>query len=440
VKTTRRDFLKKAGLRSAALSTGPFVVRGLGQHHRPNILVIITDDQRADTLTEDYMPFTWSNLVQQGVLFERGFVTTPLCAPCRSSVLTGRLGRHTGVLTNNVLLQETTFVERIHDRGYYTGQVGKFLNPWNGAPWPGYDYWVAHPGGASPYFNPRLNVNGEFAVYEGYITHLLRDFALKFLEQTPEDQPFFLYFAPNAPHAQFHDAPGYEDYYQDLPPHRPPSFNEEDVSDKPAWLQALTLMNRNQIAQVDTRRRQQLQMIRPVDDAIQDIFSLLIDQGRLDNTFVFFMGDNGFFWGEHRVRMGKNRVYEEAQRVPFAVRFPPLAPVKEPRVEHRLVANIDIAPTIYQVAGMPIPAHVDGRSLIPLLRGSSRWRNALLFEGRSNPAFQAIRTERFVYVENTNQRSELYTLGRDPYQLENAADDPDYAELVKELSARLAEF
>jgi len=245
---------------------------------------------------------------------------------------------------------------------------------------------------------------------------------------------------PNAPHAQFHDAPGYEDYYYDLPPHRPPSFNEEDVSDKPAWLQALPLMNNNQIAQVETRRRQQLQMIRPVDDAIQDIFSLLIDQGRLDNTFVFFMGDNGYFWGEHRIPMEKNRVYEEAQRVPFAVRFPPLAPVEEPRVEHRLVANIDIAPTIYQVAGMPIPAHVDGRSLIPLLRGSSRWRSALLFEGRPNPAFQAIRTDRFVYVENTNQRSELYTLGRDPYQLENVADDPGYAELVKELSARLAEF
>jgi hypothetical protein len=128
--TRRREFLKHSGL-VLGLSSG-LAWKGRAAEERPNFLIILTDDQRADTFTPDFMPNT-SALFEAGVRFERGFVTTPLCAPCRSSLLTGKLGRNTGVLDNMTLLQETIFPERLSDSGYFTGLVGKFLNPWNGS-------------------------------------------------------------------------------------------------------------------------------------------------------------------------------------------------------------------------------------------------------------------------------------------------------------------
>src|SRR5262249_17194244 len=151
-------------------------------------------------------------------------------------------------------LQQTTMVERLHQAGYYTGHVGKFLNAWDGSPRPEYDYWVAHPGGTSPYYDPRLNVNGKWGKVVGYITYLFRDYALEFLNQAPPNQPFLLYFAPNAPHHPAEPAPGDEELYADLPRHRPPSFNEPDASGKPTWLQNTRPLNNRQIALSDDFR------------------------------------------------------------------------------------------------------------------------------------------------------------------------------------------
>lgn len=402
---------------------------------RPNILIILSDDQRYDTLNSQFMPNTQAMIVDQGIWFEQGFVTTPLCAPSRSSILTGKYGRNTGVLRNSELLMERTFVQRLHRAGYHTGLVGKFLNPWDGSPWPGFDYWVAFPGGASRYFDPLLNINGRRREVPGYMTYILRDYALQFLNQVPEDQPFVLLFTPNAPHGPFTPAPEHEDLYPDLPPHRPPNFNEEDVSDKPAWIQALPRFSRMQINAIDDRQRRQVQMLKSLDDAVGDILTQLEKQRKLDNTFVVYLSDNGFFWGEHRIPMGKNRVYEPSQRVPFAIRYPKL--IGKPRVESRLVANIDLAPTIYELAGVPTPPDVDGRSLIPLLKGTDEWRDALVLEGAPNPPYEAIHTGRFVYVESENDRPELYDLEVDPFQLDNVVDDPRYMRVAHYLMHRL---
>lgn len=405
------------------------------QRHRPNFLIIVTDDQRADTFTEEFMPKTLAMLVNQGVSFERGYVTTPLCCPSRSSILTGMYARNHGVLRNPDPLLQTTFVERLHEAGYHTGLVGKYLNSWDGSARPEFDSWVAHAGGGSRYFDPRLNVNGEWSVHPGYITYILRDYALDFLRGAPSDRPFAFLWTPNAPHAAADPAPGDEELYPDLPLHRPPSFNEADVSDKPAWVQARRSLTAAQIAAIDTFRRKQLQTLKPVDDAIGQMLTLLEEQGRLDDTLVVFLADNGYFWGEHRINQGKNRVYEESQKVPFALRYPRL--VRGPRVESRLVANIDIAPTIYQLAGLPIPAEVDGFSLVPLMRGTRHWREDLLLESWPAQPYAAIHTERYVYVETEADSPELYDLELDPYQLENVVDDPDYAKVVEELRGRL---
>jgi arylsulfatase A-like enzyme len=163
---------------------------------------------------------------------------------------------------------------------------------------------------------------------------------------------------------------------------------------------------------------------------------------------VFYISDNGVFWGEHRIKSGKVQVYEEASHVPFAVRYPPL--IAAPRVDPSLVANIDIAPTIYELAGLPIPDTVNGLSLIPLLRQQGEWRDALLLEAWPDnvtpPPYKAVETEQHVYVHYDDpfdmygDVTELYDLVNDPYQLTNLANDPAMADLIVQLQAKLDEL
>src|SRR5262249_2071854 len=180
-----------------------------------------------------------------------------------------------------------------------------------------------------------------------------------------------------------------------------------------------------------------------------------------DNTLVVFYSDNGYFWGEHRL-LHKNRVYEEASHGPFALRYPALVPT--PRLLDTLVQIIDLAPTIYDPARIPIPSDVDGKSLLPLMRGTNDWRTGMLLEGwpgdptngtaaedtmtdavvqteqklKVDEHYQAIRTGRFVYVETDNDKPELYDTNADPFQLHNLAADPGFANVVKKLSKRLS--
>src|SRR5574341_1212190 len=344
---------------------------------RPNFLIIISDDQRYDTI--EFMPRMNARLINQGVSFTHAYVTTPLCNPSRASILTGMYAHNHGVRVNEDVLQVRTFVERLHERGYYTGLVGKYLNSSDGNPWPEFDFWVSHSGGSVPYSNPTLNFNGTWRKQSGYVTEIFRDNGLEFLNRAAQkNQPFVLIFTPNAPHAPAVPAPGDQVLYPNLPLHRPPNFNEADVSDKPAWLQAIGLWAAGRITAIDTLRRRQIQTLNGLDQAVEGLFDKLAQQGKLDCTLVVYLSDNGFFWGEHRLT-DKLRVYEPSSRVPFALRYPPL--VGGPLLEAKLVANIDIAPTIYELAGLPMPAEVDGRSLVPLLQGKPGWREELLIEG-----------------------------------------------------------
>jgi N-acetylglucosamine-6-sulfatase len=432
---------------------------------RPNILVILSDDQRYDTM--DYMPKTMERIFKQGVAFPSAYSTTSLCCPSRASILTGMYAHNHGVHLNPDPLEKETLVERVHNAGYYTGQVGKYLNSWDGSARPEFDFWVASRGGRSYYFNQNLNVNGTWSVHPGYVTHVLRDYALEFLRRAArQDKPFLLLFSPNNPHFTSspsgkpprgakdnlrppRPAPGDESLYENLAPHRPPSFDKTDASAKPRWFQSLPPLTPDLIAMLETFRRRQLQSLNALDLAVESLLDELARQGKLDDTLVIYLSDNGYFWGEHRIPYGKNSVYEESSRIPFAVRYPRL--VAKPRVETRLVANIDIAPTIYDLARIPIPTEVDGRSLVPLLSGNSktnpsfRWREDLLLEGWPSPAvvdegraaYAAIHTGRYVYVETEGDRLELYDLTTDPHQLQNQVENPTYAPVLADLKARL---
>jgi arylsulfatase A-like enzyme len=324
--------------------------------------------------------------------------------------------------------------------------VGKYLNSWapdfgDDPPRPEFDFWVAHGGLAAVrdtfYFAPTLNVEGEWIEHEGYATHVVRDYALEFLDEASQLQaPFLLIFAPFAPHKPADPAPGDENLYQDLPAFRPPSFNEAVISDKPAWLVEKARRTPEEIESIDQFRRRQLQSLNAVDEAVESLLLELERQGNLDKTVVIFVSDNGEFWGEHRLE-SKEWLYEEAVRVPFALRYPPL--VEGQRVENRLVANIDIAPTVYELAGLPIPENLDGRSLVPLLEGTDEWREELILETWANDGtyFQAIHTGRYVYVSEEGNPSEFFDLRDDPFQLENVLGSPDYAYIEVELKMRL---
>ena len=389
--------------------------------------------------TMNFMPRTQARIFDQGVSFSNGFVTTPLCCPSRASILTGLYAHDTGVHINSDQLTQPTFVESLHANGYLTGIVGKYLNSWEGSKRPEFDYWASFEGGKSPYQNPVLNIQGTWITPTGYMTYLLRDYALEFLKQSAQQsKPFMLLFTPNAPHHPYDPAPGDENLYPDLKIDWPPNYNEADVSDKPKWVQGFPLITpKNQLGDYDIRRRQ-AQMLWSLDQAINSLLDQLQQQGQLDNTLILYINDNGLLVGEHRLA-GKAGAYEEDVHVPFGIRYPPLIPT--PRVENRIVANIDIAPTIYELAGLPIPSNVDGRSLLPLLKGQSAWRDDILLEGWvEGPAqvtFQAARTERYVYIENQGDLSELYDLQQDPYELSNLINDPAHAPIITDMQARL---
>ena len=397
---------------------------------QPNILIIMSDDQRFDTM--DYMPETQTQIFDQGVTFTRGYITTDSCCPSRASMLTGLYAHHHGVLVNQDELHKPTFVEDLNAAGYNTGLVGKYLNSWNGEPRPEFDYWVSFDGGGSPYNDPELNVQGVWGHFPGYITYLLEDYAQQFIQEAAQKpEPFLLIFTPTAPHDPANPAPGDENLYPDLKPYRPPSFDEQDISDKPAWMQEYEPYSEELIQDIDTFRRKQLQTLHSLDQSVSEILKTLKETGQLDNTFIVYYSDNGYFWGEHRLRRGKTYAYEEGILVPFAIRYPPLVP--KPRIDSHLVANIDLAPTFYQLAGLPVPKSIDGLSLIPLLEGKDNgWRENLIIENWASRfgSYYAVRSDQYLYVDWNGYDSELYDMQVDPFQLDNRENDPEYAWVI----------
>lgn len=417
---------------------------GTGSGSRPNILLIITDDQRFGTM--EFMPQTQARIFEEGVTFSQAYITTPLCCPSRSSILTGMYAHNHYVLNNWDTLEKPTFVEALHENGYFTGLVGKYLNTYptkiDDAPRPEYDYWAVTA--KAEYYDPQFNVNGTPDTYEGYMTYLERDFAVEFLRIAAErDQPFLLVFSTRSPHNPALPAPGDETLFVDLPPHRPPSFAEADLSDKPNWIQERKPLSEEDVAEVDELRLKQLQSLHSADQAIDSLLTELDELGVEEDTIVIFLSDNGRLWGEHGFDT-KYFAYEENSHVPFAIRYPSL--VRNARVDDRLVANIDIAPTLYDLAGIPIPPDVDGESLVPLLEGkrTRNWREYLIIEGWAKPAlegppYRAIHTGRYVYVEWEGDKSELYDLEEDPFQLTNVAGDPAYEDIETEMRQRFEE-
>ncbi len=408
---------------------------------RPNFVLIVSDDQRHDGVGA-FMPQTQKRLFDEGVTFERAYITTSACAPSRASILTGLYARNHGVHLNSRRFSHSSMSELLQASGYSTGLVGKYLNVSNGSPAPGYDFWVSFPGGSGPFINPELFVGTERAVRPGYITHLLRDYALQFLEEAAEDKkPFFLVFAPTAPHNPATPDAEAAALYKGLAKHRPRSYNEADIKDKPTWVKQVKSLTSSRMAQIDNFRMRQLRTLWPLDRAVDELLTKLDDLNLSDNTVIMYISDNGMMWGEHRL-MSKNVVYEESSRVPFAVRY---SKFLKGVVRSEVVANIDIAPTVLELAGVQSPWKMDGRSLVPLLTGeNTEWRPGVVLEGwlkrDFREPFKAFHSGRFVYVENESGDKEVYDLKIDPGQLTNLIGrSRTYLEIEKQMSRYLRE-
>jgi arylsulfatase A-like enzyme len=420
----------------------------------PSIVLILTDDQRWDTFWA--MPNVQAELVNSGVTFDEAFVVNSLCCPSRVSILTGQYSHSTQVYGNNGQHggfhafhgDASTVATWLHDAGYRTGLVGKYLNEYVG-PYtpPGWDHWFAFTGiptGAA-YYNYTIDDDGTYVSYGGdpddYSTDVLASEADSFIRGTDPGQPLFLYFSVKAPHIPSTPAPRHAHAFSGLVPYRPPNYNEADVSDKPAWVRDLPLLSAKRQSAIDADRKNAYRTLLAVDDAVATIVDALNQTGRLSTTLIVFASDNGWAVGEHRWN-NKKAAYEESIRIPLVIRYDPL--VRSPRTDDHLVTNIDLAPTFAEAAGVPAPG-VDGVSLLPILEtpDPGAWRRDFLIEhlkvvAVDMPTYCAVRSEGFLYVGYTSREEELYDLTKDVYELQNVAADPSYVSTLQYLRSRMA--
>jgi N-acetylglucosamine-6-sulfatase len=421
-------------LRRTLIAVGLALVFAAPAAAQPNVILIVTDDQRWDTLA--YMPTVSSELVGKGVTYTNAFAVNPLCCPSRATILTGTYSHTNGVWTNagthggfGVFRDGETLPVWLRSLGYRTGLVGKYLNGYAHPTYvpPGWDQWFANFGNPQLYFDYDITDGVSLFQFgsepEDYATDVLAAQAVRFIRETAA--PFFLYFAPKGPHITNVDesrfsvdpAPRHVDRFAGLGAHWAPNVNELDLRDKPGWLRGRAPVPAAGLAEM---REEQLEALLAVDDAVAAMLAALRQTGELADTLIIYTSDNGQAWGAHRWTQ-KTVPYEESLRVPLVVRYDALAPAV--REEARLTLNVDVAPTVLEAAGLAVAGR-EGRSLLPLMSGTAQWRRSFLFEhyggpGDGVPSYCGFRSTRWKYVQYWTGEEELYDLERDPYELSN---------------------
>ncbi len=410
----------------------------------PNIVLILTDDQRWDTLWA--MPTVKAQIVAKGTKFTKAFVVNPLCCPSRATILTGQYSHTHGVYTNEYpdggfrkFNDSSTIATWLQADGYRTALIGKYMNEYfaeqaSYIP-PGWSHWFAGFDNGGTDYGFQVSDDGALTTFDSsqYLTDVLAAEAVDFIGSTPPEQPLFLYFSPKAPHEPAVPAIRHQHLYSNLAPWRPPSFNEDDVSDKPSTIRLKPKLTADQIAAIDQLRLDELRSLRAVDEAVASILNALSASGRLGTTLIVFASDNGYLLGEHRTT-GKVNAYEESIRIPLVIRYDALA--TGPRTSSKIVANVDLAPTFAAAAGVAAPG-AEGLDLLPLLTGTPRWRDELLIEHGPGLTYCAVRTSAWRYVQYRNGSEELYSLATDRYELQNLAQNPSYAAKLAEMRSRV---
>jgi len=446
---TRRSFVAGAA--------APLAARGAAAR-RPNVVYIITDDQRWDLLSLRGHPFVrtphMDRVGREGIVFTNAFVTTSLCSPSRASYLTGRYAHQHQVRYNRVSetfdKQERTFPRLLHEAGYRTGYVGKWHIGNDASPRPGFDFWAVLPG-QGVYNDPTFNLSGTVEKLSGHVDQRVGEMAARFIEEAPPEQPFCLAVGIKSPHAEQLPPPALMQTLNDVEVPKPASWYEDYSRTGKADLVAGSCIEADRFfdgprqlkGSWDRYIKDFYRSVMSADQAVGAVLDALDQRKIADDTLVIFVGDNGFFLGEHRL-VDKRFPYEEALRVPMLMRYPRL--IRAGRASAHMALNIDICPTVLDLCGVPAPKNVAGRSLRPLLAGPppAQWRRDMFYEYAERiwqcPALVAARTERYKYIEYLEPASthELYDLLIDPQEMRNVIGDANYAPVLADMRQRLA--
>lgn len=445
---SRRAFL--------AAAAGSFAC---GRDRRPNVLVVLTDDQRWDCLSCAGHPFLKTphldRLAGEGARFTNAFVTTSLCSPSRASFLSGQYAHAHRVQNNFTEYPEElpSYPRLLRSAGYDTAYIGKWhMGEENDSPRSGFNYWASHRG-QGKYYDTEFNINGKRQVLSGYYTHRVTELAIDWLRR-PRRAPFLLIVGHKAPHGVWVPEKKYEKAFDHVPVEKPATAYST-LAGKPAWVRERIktwhgidgpLYGTNDFARFI---RSYHATILSVDDSVGQIYDALKSSGELDNTIFVFASDNGFLLGEHG-SIDKRTMWEESIRIPLLIRCPEF--IRTPRRIEAMALNLDLAPTLADLCGAGRLQNAHGRSLRPLLEGrQTPWRTSFLYEYNFEDEFpytpnvRGVRTEEWKFIHYPNgpgqpdtHRAELYHLKVDPHETRNLIDDPAAKDMLAALKQELA--
>lgn len=436
--------------------------------NKPNFLFILVDDQPYDAVGfSNRYPFLKTpnidKLAKQGVNVENFFVTQSICSPSRASFLTGTYPHIHGVNQNNKHVDPdwsnyAPYSSHLQNSGYETAHIGKIHMAWKRDKEhirPGFDYWFSFIG-QGQYFDPKVNDNGVEMQLEGYMTDILTDKTIDWLKNKRDpNKPFSLNLWHKAVHEKHLPAPRHKDLYnnEDLP--TPPyDTHKETFKGKPEWLRRKTFgfkWNKNdkipdELPEITwpINKHKYMQLLRSliaVDESLGEVIKTLDEMGELENTVIIYSSDNGYFMGDHTF-LDKRLAYENSMRVPMIIRYPKL--ITKNSVIKEQCLNIDIAPTILDLAGVKKPTYMQGESMVKLISGKKdkSWRKSMLFEYYVDDAWPyagpnqvAVRTNKYKLIDNflEDDIDELYDLIKDPGEMKNLINDDNYNNIEKEL-------
>jgi arylsulfatase A-like enzyme len=452
---------------------------------RPNVIIILADDHRYDA-----MGFTGAfpglktpsldRMAQKGCHVEKACVATALCSPSRASILTGQYPHKHTVVDNQAPVPAglTFFPQLLQKRGYQTGFFGKWhMGNEDDKPQPGFNQWLSFKG-QGVYYNPTFNINGQQVPHgdSAYVSDLLTNYALDWMGKQAGKKPFFCYLSHKGVHAMFEPAKRHRGMYRDLPFKVPASMfstatekskylelkpqgpgpeeknakeNRQDMTD---WTRAqryswhgVDHMYHDQINFYEFYRRY-FETLMAVDESVGRVLDFLENKGLAENTVVIYLGDNGFSFGEHGL-IDKRHAYEESMRIPMLIYAPKM--LAGGNKISQVIQNVDIAPTILEMAGVKTPTYMQGKSFLPLLQGKSiPWRDRAFYEYfweydfPQTPTMFALRTERYKFIYNHGvwDINELYDLQNDPFEINNLIRSSAHQDVAQQMRAEIFQW
>ena len=472
---------------------------------RPNIIFIMSDDHAYQAISaynsELVQTPNIDKIADQGIKFAKSFVTNSICAPSRAVILTGKFSHLNGITGNGAAFDgsQETFPKILQRNGYQTAMIGK----WHlGSDPTGFDYWNILPG-QGDYYNPDFIKKGKDTVYDGYVTDIITDLSIDWLEDRDRNKPFCLMMQHKAPHRSWMPALKDLELFNDDEFTLPVNFYDDYTGKEALKVQMLTVKDHMDVRMDfkipcdtcdtvsvnswapgeywrrldrltpderqkwnDSYKKEEIEFyevindeskydqwkyrrymedylrcIVSVDESVGHVLEYLKRNNLEENTIVIYTSDQGFFLGEHGL-FDKRFMYEEAMRTPLLIRYP--KEIEEKSQTERLTQNLDIAPTLLDVAGITIPGDMQGESLRKIWKNDvSEWRDAIYYhyyeKGFGATPHYGIRTDRYklIHFYDVLDSWEFYDLETDPNEMNNLYTDPGYEQVIKELEDRL---